>query len=120
MHFLIDASLPRSLADRIRSLGHEATDVRDIGLRHADDALIAAVAKREGMTLLTRDTDFGDVRNYPPAEYAGIVVVRVSGNAPAKLVVAIIEGFLQKTELLAKLSGRLAILEPGRVRLRIG
>jgi predicted nuclease of predicted toxin-antitoxin system len=33
MRFLIDADLPRSVAEVIRRHGHEAIDVRDIGLR---------------------------------------------------------------------------------------
>ena len=35
MHFLIDASLPRSAGTVLRQLGHEATDVRDVGMRDA-------------------------------------------------------------------------------------
>ena len=75
MHFLIDANLPRSLGDRIRLLGHSVTDVRGIGLGDADDEVVAALARGQGMVLLTRDFDFSDVRNYPPAQYAGTTVV---------------------------------------------
>jgi hypothetical protein len=32
MRFLVDASLPRSAAPMLRRLGHEAVDVRDIGM----------------------------------------------------------------------------------------
>ena len=46
MHFLIDASLPRSAAVLLRKLGHDATDVRDAGMRDAPDDAIAAYAKR--------------------------------------------------------------------------
>ncbi len=44
MHFLIDADLPRSLKSVIERYGHEATDVRDIGLGSAKDPAIAAYA----------------------------------------------------------------------------
>ncbi|GAH98136.1 unnamed protein product [marine sediment metagenome] len=33
MQFLIDEDLPRSTGDLLRSYGHKAIDVRDIGLR---------------------------------------------------------------------------------------
>jgi len=44
MHFLIDASLPRSAADLLRRLGHDATDVRYAGMRDAPDDAIADYA----------------------------------------------------------------------------
>ena len=52
--------------------GHEAVDVRDIGLGAADDSVIASHARKNGLCLVTRDKDFGDIRNYPPADYSGI------------------------------------------------
>ena len=118
MHFLVDANLPRSVARRIRALGHSVTDVRDIGLGQADDKAIAALARRDTMCLLTRDFDFADVRNYPPAEYAGIAVVNFPSDTSAGVIVTMIEAALRDPEVLASLPGRLAIIEPGRVRLR--
>jgi predicted nuclease of predicted toxin-antitoxin system len=78
VHFLIDASMPRSTASVIRSRGHQATDVRDIGLGSAPDPDIAAHAQVQQLSLLSRDFDFADVRNYPPDQYAGIVVIDLS------------------------------------------
>ncbi|MBI4771350.1 MAG: DUF5615 family PIN-like protein, partial [Chloroflexi bacterium] len=66
VRFLIDADLPRSVAQVIRQRGHEAVDVRDIGLRSAKDAVIAEHARSEGYCLLTGDHDFSDIRRYPP------------------------------------------------------
>ena len=41
MRFLVDANLPRSLADAARAAGDEATHVRDVGLGDASDDAIA-------------------------------------------------------------------------------
>jgi predicted nuclease of predicted toxin-antitoxin system len=68
MHFLIDADLPRSVRDLLRRYDHEATDVRDIGMRSSVDATIAQYAQQEGLCLLTGDFDFSDIRAYPPAD----------------------------------------------------
>ena len=46
MRFLVDASMPRAAALKLRELGHEVTDVRDIGLRAATNDVIASHAKR--------------------------------------------------------------------------
>jgi len=118
MDFLIDASLPRAAAQAIRNLGHQATDVRDIGMGGATDDVIAAHAQAQQLCLLTRDYDFADIRNYPPDQYSGIAVIELSNNATADVIVQLIEVFLQMPNILNQLPGRLAIVAPGRVRLR--
>ena len=70
MRFLIDEDLPRSMAVILRRYGHEAVDVRDIGLRGAKDPQIASCAQSEGLCLITGDFDFSDIRNYPPGEFS--------------------------------------------------
>ena len=118
MHFLIDADLPRSLADVIRRAGHEATDVRDIGLRSAKDPVIARYAREQNLCLITGDYDFADIRNYPPEQYAGIVVLFLPRTATSSYINQLVEQFLTGAEILPELPGQLAMVEPGRVRLR--
>ena len=118
MRFLIDADLPRGTAPLIRSHGHEAVDVRDIGLSTADDSIIADHAKAQGLCLITGDFGFADIRNYPPADYAGIVVLELPRDATARTILDLIEGFLQQPAVLSRLQSRLAIVEFGRIRLR--
>lgn len=118
MRFLIDADLPRRTATLARSFGHDAEDVRDIGLGSARDEIIAAHAKRHGSCLLTGDFGFADIRNYPPKQYAGIVVFEVPEHATAAMILGFVEGLLRQSTVLKRLPGRLAIVSPGRVRLR--
>ncbi len=120
MRFLLDADLPRSASDTVRRHGHEATDVRDIGLRDAKDAVIARYAQRERLCLLTADHDFADIRNYPPSQYSGIAVVSVPRDATSAYINQLLDRFLEQETILAQLAGKLAIVEPGRVRLRSG
>jgi predicted nuclease of predicted toxin-antitoxin system len=63
--FLIDADLPRSLRDVLVRHGHDAVDLRDIGLAAASDAEIAAYPQRDGLCLITGDFGFADVQ-LPP------------------------------------------------------
>jgi len=120
MHFLIDASLPRSAATLLRDLGHEATDVRDAGMRDAADDTIAAYARRNRLVLITRDFDFADIRNYPPSLYEGILVLKLREHATAAQVVRILQAFVRRDDWLIDLKKRLAILEDWRVRFRSG
>ena len=75
IRFLLDVNLPRRAADAIKQLGHDATDVCDIGLGSANDATIAAHAQANSLAINTRDDDFSDIRNYPPEDYHGVVVL---------------------------------------------
>jgi hypothetical protein len=118
MRFLIDADLPRPTADLVRSLGHEATDVRDIGLGASPDRHIAAYAQSHGLCLLTGDFDFADIRDYPPEGYAGLVVFVLPDDANRDVILHLVEAFFRNRGVLDQLPGRLAIAEPGRVRLR--
>ena len=118
MKFLIDANLPRSIVGLIVEFGHEAEFARDIGMAAAPDSEIAARALQTGAVLLTRDLDFADIRNYPPARYWGIVILRLADDAIAADIVRTTRLFLRVPAFVTQLSGRLAIVEPERVRFR--
>ena len=113
MRFLIDEDLPRSTDSLFRRYGHDAVDVRDVGLRGAADSEIAAYARRNGLRLVTGDFDFSDIRVYPPADCPGIVVVSPDPKgATAQAILGLLEGFLNQGELFEKLPRSLAIIRP--------
>jgi predicted nuclease of predicted toxin-antitoxin system len=118
MKFLLDANMPRSAASLLRGLGHEVEDVRDVLPNGADDATVAAHAQTRELILITRDFDFADIRNYPPNNYAGIIVLELPDDAIASQVNQALQSFVGKPELLSRLTGRLAIVETWRVRFR--
>ncbi|HZL35553.1 MAG TPA: DUF5615 family PIN-like protein [Tepidisphaeraceae bacterium] len=118
MRFLVDASLPRLCAALMRRHGHDADDVRDIGLRCAADPVIARHAKENRVSLVSADFDFADIRVYPPSEYHGIVVINRPPNANVAEVLAMLDGLLGKPAILAALPGRLAIVDAKRIRLQ--
>lgn len=118
MGFLLDENLPRRTSVAVASHGHGVMDVRDIGLGGANDATIAAYAKANSLALITRDYDFSDIRNYPPQDYNGFVVLDLPDDAVAEDVVRLIESFVSRADLVSQLPGRLAIISRGRVRFR--
>jgi len=52
--FLVDEDLPRALAASLRAAGHEATDVRDEGLRGEPDSRVFAFARERGRVICHR------------------------------------------------------------------
>src|ERR1700730_1051610 len=116
--FLIDASMPRPTAGLVASYGHTATDVRDIGMGTASDQVIAVHAQANQLILLTKDQDFGNVLDYPPDQYHGIAVVEPPANIGRAGVLALVEQLLRQQFIIDILAGRLAVIQPGRIRLR--
>lgn len=83
MRFLLDANIPRSVLELLLRQGHQAQHVIDTDLVKATDDAIAIRAIADGLTLVTRDLDFADVRRYPPDATPGIVVLRVADDMAA-------------------------------------
>lgn len=118
MRFLIDASLPRSCGRVLRKLGHDALDVRDLNMRTTPDELIAAYALSKGLALVSADFDFADIRDYPPAEYHGIIVIDRPEDALVAEVLSMLERFASDPSRVAAMPGRLAIVGRSRIRFR--
>jgi predicted nuclease of predicted toxin-antitoxin system len=118
MRFFLDANMPRSAIDVLRAYGHEVEFARDVEMQAAPDEQIAERARTTRAVLCTRDLDFADVRRYPPDQYAGLVILRLSDDATAQEIVSVLERFLKEPAFLDPLPGRLAIVERDRVRFR--
>jgi hypothetical protein len=63
--FLIDEMFPIAAAALLRdTYGHDAVHVAEAGLRAAEDALVAAAARREGRAVVTENiVDFASERD---------------------------------------------------------
>jgi hypothetical protein len=66
--------------------------------------------------MVTLDTDFADIRVYPPGQYSGIVVVRL--RRQDKPYVLGIFARLMLLFLIEPLEGHLWIVEEDRIRIR--
>ena len=116
MRFKLDENLPVELADMFREAGHDAVTVLDQNLSGAQDSDLASVCMREGRAIVTLDTDFSDIRTYPPDAYPGLVVLRLS--AQSREHVLEVGARLLKVLSSATLSGQLWIVEESRIRVR--
>ncbi len=116
MKFKIDENLPVDIAELLRKARHDAVTILDQGLGGKDDHLIIEACKRENRVLITLDTDFADIRNYPPQKYKGFIVLRTQKQDKQH----IIDLFKKTIQLLEKESivNNLWIVEETRVRIR--
>ena len=117
MRLLVDEDLPRSLAVALRSAGHEALDVRDIGLRGHPDQDVFQAAQERGAVLVSGDRGFANILSHPPGSHAGILIAHFPNEIPT---VALNEQILGAVESLGEteIRGNLVMIEPGRIRIR--
>jgi predicted nuclease of predicted toxin-antitoxin system len=116
VRFKLGENLPAEAADLLREAGHDAATVLEQGKSGKTDPNVAAVCEREGRPLVTLDTDFADIRTYPPDEYPGLFVLRLRHqDKPHVLDVLRRVLALLETE---QLRGRLWIVDEERVRVR--
>lgn len=115
MRFKLDENLSPSLAAGFLSAGHEALSALEQTLGGASDSELIEVCQREGRALVTLDLGFANIQRYPPGQYSGIMVLRLGTQAHGPLTTALAGAI----DLLQRepLSGRLWIVEAGRVRI---
>ena len=118
MKFKVDENLPIEVVRLLENNGHDALTVLGQNLGGEPDSRIAQVCKEEKRALITLDTDFSDIRTYPPEEFFGLIVLRlITQDKPHVLsVVSRLINILFKEPL----DRRLWIVEEGRVRISGG
>jgi predicted nuclease of predicted toxin-antitoxin system len=116
MQFEVDENLHEDIAAALRSRGHDAMTVNDQGMQGEPDARLSEVCRAEGRAIVSLDLDFADARDYPPADYPGLIVMRLADQSRPH----VLGGFRSVLDLLDRepLAGCLWIVEEHRVRIR--
>jgi len=116
MEFKVDENLTVEVADLLRQIDYDAITVLEQHLGGSSDPDIVSVCQKEGRVLITLDTDFADIRAYPPAQFPGLIVLRLH-RQDKQHVLAVIDRLipLLSSEPLKHL---LWILEETRLRIR--
>ncbi len=118
MRFKVDENLPAQVAELLRDHQYDAMTVIEQRLAGQPDPHIASICQTEQRALITLDLDFADIRRYPPADYAGLIVLRPTRQSiPAVLTLLQRLLHLLPHEVLA---GTLWIVDERRVRIRGG
>jgi predicted nuclease of predicted toxin-antitoxin system len=116
MRVKLDENLPRAATSLLRDAGHDADSVLDESLQGAADERIASACREERRALLTLDSDFSDVRRYPPGDHFGLIVLRPREQT-IDGVIALIRRMLPQLEA-ADPAGQLWIVHEHEVRIR--
>jgi predicted nuclease of predicted toxin-antitoxin system len=92
--FLVDAQLPRSLAELLQSFGHDVVHTLDLPQKNrTSDENLCQLARSEQRVLVTKDNDFVDsffLRGLPPK-----LLFVTTGNISNNELLALFRGNLQ-------------------------
>ena len=109
--------MPRSTGTILKEQGYDVKDVRDHGLRGAEDEEIYEFAKREGAVILTGDRGFGNIIRFALGDHYGIVIAHFPGGMTTA---EINRQLLQRIKDIPEgdFKGNLIIIEPSTVRIK--
>ena len=116
MKFLLDENLSPLHARTVRSLGHDAVSVVELGLSGADDPAVRAVAIEQDRILITLDGDFGNVLRYPPTVTPGVLRFRLHPATEEAIDGALRWAIARLAEM--DLRGKLVVVDGHRIRIR--
>ena len=115
--FVIDEDMPRSTGTFLKEHGYDIKDIRDYGLRGAEDEEIYEFAQREEAVILTGDRGFGNILRFLLGKHFGIVVAHFPNEM---LTVEINRQLLERFKDISEddFKGNLIIIEPRKTRIR--
>ena len=115
LRFKLDENLDPRWREPLEEAGHDVSTALEQSLLGVGDHAIAETCRAEQRTLVTLDVDFAQILDFPPREYAGLIVMR----HPRPTLAGMRDLVRQLAVAVERESpvGRLRIVEPGRFRI---
>jgi predicted nuclease of predicted toxin-antitoxin system len=114
MRLIVDESTGTTVVAYLRAAGHDVLAVAE-AMPQADDAAILERAEREARVLLTNDKDFGDLAFRVGLGHAGILLLRLHDDVPARRI-EVVRAVLARWA--DRLPGRFAVATEQGIRFR--
>ena len=115
MKIKLDQNLSIHLREVLAALNHDIDTVFDEDLTGADDDTVLEAARSQDRILFTLDTDFLNLKAYPPGSHSGIVVFRPPRQGALALT-KFVKAFMLSSDLRRHYA-RTTIVERTRIRI---
>ena len=118
LRFMADQCVPASISESLRLQGHSVTLLRDVLPIRTPDIIVIAKATELDLILVSLNGDFADIVAHPPANYRGIVAIRLH-NHPEVIpqVMRLLRTYTEAHPDQREYLGKLLIVEPHRIRI---
>jgi predicted nuclease of predicted toxin-antitoxin system len=117
VRFLLDQNLSPLVAEFLREAGHDVVHVRDLGFAAASDRIILDAAATQERTIISADTDFGELLAETNASTPSFILLRRQDRRRARqialLILANLDAVVEDLE-----AGAVVVLDDARVRVR--
>lgn len=115
MKLKLDENIDLRVVTLLRLAGHDVATVPGQGLISAPDEELINVCRAEARCLVTCDRGFGNRLKYNPANYAGIIIIRLPSRYTfadwREAIETVILGLEQ-----AEVAGKLWIIQSGMIQ----
>ena len=115
---LLDENVSPRVALELSRSNYDVIHVKNAGLGGRPDSEVKEFALKESRCIVTLDSDFADIRNYPPGSHAGIIVLKLK-YASSENIIKALHGLLPKLVDVAIENGVLIITNGESYRVRL-
>jgi predicted nuclease of predicted toxin-antitoxin system len=116
MKLKLDENLGGGAFRYLKQAGYDVSTVVLQNLCGADDHSLIDVCTSEGRCLVTLDLDFSNPLQFPPASYAGIIVLRLPKQPSGEDIIDCLATIAAGIPAGSDLAGSLRIVSKGRIR----
>jgi predicted nuclease of predicted toxin-antitoxin system len=120
--FKLDENLGAWAVEMLVAAGHDVSTVVAQGMSGGSDRPLAEHCARESRCLVTLDKEFANPFVYPPADFAGIILLRYPDRGGRSTLAPGVQTLIQALDLastqrkLDSLAGKLWVVHRGAVR----
>ena len=112
---LVDENVPNNVREWLKKKGLDVTNVSETALKKAKDYEIAEYAAKNKMTILTLDTDFGQIYHTLKKGTLSVIVIKANPATASNILQTLMAG--SKKVDLQKIEKKLVIISNKRIRI---